>query len=181
MAEEDLILKNRHLEGEPSNMIAFSAALDAQSNKIRITATLPEDTVINGKTLFSVAGAVIRRKLTDYPSDEFDGDLIADIKESVVITDLTADPNGTYYYAAYPYTTQGVYNRNRANRVVINRLTIKFSSRSTMLPLKFLIEITAITFWCCRAVIRRSTIGYPTNENDGTHSWMCRPMGLYGF
>ena len=176
MAEEDLIFgKNRHLFGgiEPSNMIAFSAALDVQSNKIRITATLPEDTVINGQTLCSVAGAVIRRKLTDYPSDEFDGDLIADIKESVVMTDLTADPNGTYYYAAYPYTTQGVYNRNRANRVVINEPAdmIKFLSRSIYNASTQIstVEITAeLPSGVVGAVIRRSTIGYPTNENDGT-------------
>ena len=75
MAEEDLIFgKNRHFFGgiEPSNMVAFSAALDAATNKVLITATLPTDTVVNGQTLCSVAGAVIRRKSTDYPTDEFE-------------------------------------------------------------------------------------------------------------
>ena len=75
MAEEDLIFgKNRHFFGgiEPSNMLAFSVAVE--SGVVKVTATLPNDTVVNNQTLCTVEGAIIRRKTTDYPKDEFDGD-----------------------------------------------------------------------------------------------------------
>lgn len=175
MAEEDLIFgKNRHFFGgiEPSNMVAFSASLETARNKIRIAAALPSDTVINEQTLCSVAGAVIRRKTTDYPLDEFDGDLVADLKGSTVMDDPTASPTGTYYYAAFPYTTQGVYNRNQANRVVVNEPAdmVKFVAKSiynseTQIST---VEVTAtLPSGVAGAVIRRSTTGFPVNENDG--------------
>ena len=98
MAEEDLIFgKNRHFFGgiEPSNMLAFSVAIE--SGVVKVTATLPNDTVVNNQTLCTVEGAVIRRKTTDYPKDEFDGDLVANIKASTVFADSGASPTGTNY------------------------------------------------------------------------------------
>lgn len=127
MAEEDLIFgKNRHLFGgiEPSNMIRsryvkkFSS--DNTSTKVaELQLILPKDTVIDGQTLCTVAGAVVRKKTGSYPVDEFDGELVQDIKVDTeetthVISLGTADD--TIYYAAFPYTTQGVYNRSTANR-----------------------------------------------------------------
>lgn len=117
MAEEDLIFgKNRHFFGgiEPSNMLEFRVVVEG--DVVKVTAGLPNDTVVDSQTLCTVEGAIIRRKTTDYPKDEFDGDLVANIKESTVFTDSGASPTETYYYAAFPYTTQGVYNRNKANR-----------------------------------------------------------------
>ena len=121
MAEEDLIFgKNRHFFGgiEPSNMQNFTAVIEGEH--VKITAQLPADTVINGQTLCTVEGAVIRRKTTDYPKDEFDGEEVSVIKTSTTFVDSETSATGTYYYAAFPFTTQGVYNRNKANRVVVN-------------------------------------------------------------
>ncbi len=118
MAEEDLIFgKNRHMFGgiEPSNMLTFS--ITSKTDNVKLLARLPKDTIVDGQTLCTVAGAVIRRRTDKCPVDEFDGDLVADIKTSDTVTDTTADLTKTYYYAAFPYTTQGVYNRNSANRV----------------------------------------------------------------
>lgn len=119
MAEEDILFgKKRHLFGgiEPSNMIKFSTIL--YDNGVVIEAILPKDTIVEGQTLCTVAGAVIRRKLESYPKDEFDGELVMDIVESGTYKDTNADSSATYYYAAYPYTTQGVYNRNITNRSI---------------------------------------------------------------
>lgn len=119
MAEEDLIFgKHRHFFGgiEPSNMIQFSGI--TRNAHAQITAELPNDTVINGQTLCTVAGAVIRRKTTGFPKDEFDGDLVANITESSTFIDEGSSP-GNYYYSAFPYTAQGVYNRNKMNRFTI--------------------------------------------------------------
>lgn len=129
MAEEDLIFgKNRHLFGgiEPSNMILsryvkkFSPdSTSGSPNKdAELDLVLPNDTVIDGQTLCTVAGAIVRKKTGSYPVDEFDGELVRDIKaedgSSHTIWLGTADD--TLYYAAFPYTTQGVYNRSTANR-----------------------------------------------------------------
>lgn len=118
MAEEDLIFgKNRHMFGgiEPSNMLTFS--IISKTGSIKLLAVLPNDTIINDQVLCTVAGAVIRRRTDVCPVDEFDGDFVADIKASGAVTDSTANLSKTYYYAAFPYTTQGVYNRGKANRV----------------------------------------------------------------
>ena len=105
MAEEDLIFgKNRHFFGgiEPSNMLTFTAHGSTPQGQycVLITATLPNDTLVNEQTLCTVKGAIIRRKTTDYPKDEFDGDLVADIKESTTFLDFGLSSTGTYYYAA---------------------------------------------------------------------------------
>lgn len=173
MAEEDLIFgKNRHFFGgiEPSNMLVFSVAVE--SGVVKVTATLPNDTVVNNQTLCTVEGAIIRRKTTDYPKDEFDGDLVANIKGSTVFADSGASPTGTYYYAAFPYTTQGVYNRNKANRVVVNEPEPmqEFSAKSVYVSASdtVKVEITAkLPSGVAGAVIRRSTTGYPTSETEG--------------
>ena len=172
MAEEDLIFgKNRHFFGgiEPSNMLAFSVAVE--NSVVKVTATLPNDTVVNSQTLCTVEGAIIRRKTTDYPKDEFDGDLVADIKASTVFIDSGIAPNGTYYYAAFPYTTQGVYNRNKANRTAINepKPMQVFFAKSVYVKASdtLTVEITAkLPSNAAGAVIRRSTIWYPTDETD---------------
>lgn len=123
MAEEDLIFgKNRHFFGgiEPDNMKAFSAKI--VDGKVQISAELPSDTVVDGQTLCTVKGAVIRRKTNSYPQDEFDGELVADIKTSPVeFVDTEASADETDFYAAFPYTTQGVYNRNKANCVIAKK------------------------------------------------------------
>ena len=127
MAEEDMIFgKNRHLFGgiEPSNMISFNATSVYSGGKdsVVILAELPLDTTVEGQQLCTVAGAVIRRRTTGFPADEFDGTLIADItadsgiQSYFQIVDTDVVPGQTYYYAAFPYTKQGVYNRSNANR-----------------------------------------------------------------
>lgn len=185
MAEEDLIFgKNRHFFGgiEPSNMLAFGVAVD--DGVVKVTATLPADTIVNGQTLCTVEGAIIRRKTTGYPTDEFDGDLVANIKTSTTFADTGASATGTYYYAAFPYTTQGVYNRNKANRVVVNEPEPMeaFSAKSVYVSASdtVRVDITAeLPSGVAGAVIRRSTTGYPTSETDGEFFKNIMTDGIY--
>lgn len=176
MAEEDIIYgKNRHFFGgiEPSNMVAFSGDfVEDAGNVISITATLPSDTVIDGQTLCTVAGAVIRRKITNYPTDEFDGDLVATITSSTTFSDTSVEANGTYYYSAFPFTTQGVYNRNTANRFVVNepQPMTKFTAKSIYNSETETVKIELVATLpegVAGAVIRKSTISYPVDETDG--------------
>lgn len=173
MAEEDLLFgKNRHFFGgiEPSNMTNFGVSAD--NGFIKVTATLPDNTVANGQTLCTVEGAVIRRKANNYPINEFDGDLVANIKISTSFVDTGVSDTDTLYYAAFPYTTQGVYNRNKENRAAVNipEPMVEFSATSGYIAStgSDTVEITAkLPSGVTGAIIRKSTSGYPNNENDG--------------
>lgn len=174
MAEEDLIFgKNRHLFGgiEPGSMVSFTVAPVGSS--VMINAVLPSDTVINGQTVCTVAGAVIRRKSTTMPVNEFDGEFVADVKESGSYEDTGASYTGLYHYAAFPYTTQGVYCRPRyglpdeANRYIFNG-TKTAAPVLTTDGAKVIIDLTAIrALGYAKAVIRKSSAGCPLSETDG--------------
>lgn len=175
MAEEDLIYgKNRHMFGgaEPSNMIEFSARIN-ENSKIEIIAKPPKDTIIDGQTLCSVAGAIIRRKSGNYPKDEFDGTLVTTVTEDVTFTDAEADQAGTWYYSAFPYSIQGVYNRNPINRCMVNepeRLT-SFTATYKYVSSSDSIIVTLNAGFSKNihgVMIRKSTTGYPLDENDGS-------------
>ena len=129
MAEEDLVFaKNRHMFGgiEPSNMLKFSVS--RVNNRIQITAQLPKNTIVDGKLLCTVGGAVIRRCDDDYPQDEFDGVFVGEITSSgvVTITDSTASTTAVHFYAAFPYSAQGVYNRSPKNRAAYLHPTVGY-------------------------------------------------------
>ena len=196
MAEEDLIFgKNRHFFGgiEPSNMLEFTASYDATGtvSRAKVVAKLPADTVIDGQTLCSVAGAIIRRSTGTYPKDEFDGVLIKNIINDETFFDEDVEIDQTYYYAAFPYTTQGVYNRNAANRASCTPVAIipgnmqKFTAESVHVSgqpqVKLTATLPASVTGCtiAGAVIRRSTTGYPVNESDGSQVANITSSGTY--
>lgn len=127
MAEEDLIFgQKRHLFGgiAPGNMRRFEFRSPMNYEQLsnskggQLIAILPDHTIIDGQVVCSVAGAVIRRKRNGYPIDEFDGEKVADISTSQILTisDWVAESAEAWYYSAFPYSTQGVYNRNSENR-----------------------------------------------------------------
>lgn len=127
MAEEDLIFgQKRHLFGgiAPGNMRRFEFRSPMNYKQLpnseggQLIAILPDHTIIDGQVVCSVAGAVIRRKRNGYPIDEFDGEKVADISTSQILTisDWVAESAEAWYYSAFPYSTQGVYNRNSENR-----------------------------------------------------------------
>ncbi len=130
MAIEDIIwAKNRHMFGgmAPSNMTHISVerphAIDRTAVSIR--GEIPSDTVINGKTVCTVGGVVVRKKADGYPEDEFDGTLVNDI-DNVSISETTfwfydyIPADQQMYYAFFPYSKMGVYNRNKANRAMVD-------------------------------------------------------------
>lgn len=105
----------------PSNMLSFTAFTGNASVKLYIKE--PGDTIIDGQTVSTIAGVKIMRKDTGYPNTENAGIQVVDIKREnfgqYIDTPYedTGLTNGTkYYYAAFPYSDQNVYNRNPANR-----------------------------------------------------------------
>lgn len=190
MAEEDLIFgKNRHFFGgiEPDNMKTFTVKYSSENelNRAKILAVLPGNTVIDNQTLCTVAGAIIRRKKDSMPINEFDGVLVRDLKESATFFDEDVEEDQTYYYAAYPYTTQGVYNRNPINTGVVTILkgyppdkltsfvaTPEVVSGTPRIKLTVGIPANSIVDGVQAntvkgVIIRRSTSAYPVDENDG--------------
>ena len=105
----------------PSNMIKFSAFAGDESAKLYIEE--PGDTIIDSQVLSTIAGVKIMRSETGYPETEKDGSLVIDIKrenfgqyKEVPYEDAGLANGTTYYYAAFPYSDQGVYNRNPQNK-----------------------------------------------------------------
>ena len=75
--------------------------------QVKITATLPANS-----TGCTIAGAVIRRSTTGYPTSETDGSQVMNITANGTYYDANVTAGVTYYYAAFPYSTDGVYNTN---------------------------------------------------------------------
>lgn len=96
----------------PNNLTTFT--LSAGDGHVKID-WAGEDTVIDGMTLCTFAGVLIRRKLGGYPTSIYDGDLVVNAtgySGSYDDTGLVDDT--TYYYRAFPYSDRGVYNTNVA-------------------------------------------------------------------
>lgn len=193
MAEEDLIYgKNRHMFGgiEPSNMISFKAIssydVTTKSARIKIIAELPKETVINGQTLCTVAGAVVRKKADGYPKDEFDGTLLGTLTEDGELIDTDVTLGAGYYYAAFPYTEQGVYNRSRKNRAYAKAQTYSYlfgydlvvGDRTTATRVTYPSDVDNASFKPAGMDFTAGTFkygGWPSNPGDG---FMPRPCML---
>lgn len=107
----------------PGNMEKFEAV--GGNQKVSLYIKEPSDTVIDGETVCSVKGVKIMRKQKGYPQTENDGSLIVDIPlvdfgkyETNPYEDTGLESETTYYYAAFPYSDTGVFNRNVKNRAV---------------------------------------------------------------
>lgn len=113
-------VENFHAGGvPPANM--KSASVAAGDGKITITFQEPDDTVVEGQLICTVAGCMVRIKEDGYPEDEKDGDLIVDNKEpgkyAKAGIEVTGLENGKEYYISFfPYSDQGLFNYNKANR-----------------------------------------------------------------
>lgn len=184
MAVEDIIFgKNRHMFGgiEPSNMIKFEVSEPVvHSGGVKIDIQIPNDTIIDGQALCSVAGAMIRKRYDDYPKDEFDGELVCIVtdKNPTSIQDFPMGPGEEYkscFYSAFPFTSQGVYNRGAINRtavnVPVNLNSFKVYSEGNATKCNVVIIGSFVEDDYINTVsgvmIRRSTITYPVDETDG--------------
>lgn len=178
MAEEDIIFgKNRHFFGgiEPSKLNNFRVVYDEAAGGIKILHDALTDTVIDGQTICSVAGIVYYYRTDRYPKDEFDGTLIVDTSNTdgnVLIRSDVLNPKTTYYIAGFPYSTQGVYNRNKSNRATYNEPAdmVTFSAKTNydnvegVLSIKLTVKLSNTT---AGAMIRKSTKEYPQGIDEG--------------
>lgn len=83
----------------------------------------PENTVISGSTFSTWAGTKLVMKETGYPANADDGTLVVDntTRDKYKTTGYTVTglTNGKkYYFALFPYSTDGVYNYDSGNRLL---------------------------------------------------------------
>jgi len=106
----------------PNNMRAFTAYA-VSSSEIGLKFLEPEDSYADGNLICSVGGVMVRMSTEGYPASPSEGTLVVDNKvlgqyanEPFTVTGLTEGT--TYYFSAFPYSTQGVYNQssNTSNR-----------------------------------------------------------------
>lgn len=119
-------LKNKAAGGiPPANMVKFNAA--AGNGEVKLYITPPNDTIIDGQLICTVAGVKIMRKDTEYPNTESAGIEVLDLPredfelyktEPFIDSGLTNDKQ--YYYTAFAYSDYGLFNRNPAQE---NRAT----------------------------------------------------------
>lgn len=120
-AETQTIIDSIGSGVEPDNMKAFACTIG--DSVVKITFTEPDDTkVASGQTICTVKGVKIVMKEGSEPiENENDGILLLDCTEKgkyatnpFVVDGLTNDQE--YTFAAFPYSDQGVHNRNMANQ-----------------------------------------------------------------
>lgn len=81
-------------------------------NSARITWSQPAVTKVGGQTICHTKGIMIRRSTGKAPETETDGDLVIDSADMTgSVTDSGLANGTTYYYRAFPYSANGVYNR----------------------------------------------------------------------
>lgn len=103
----------------PNNMRAFSA-FSVSKNSIGLKFSEPADSYVDGNLICSVGGVMIRMSDSKYPATISDGQLVIDNtdlgkyqSEAFVVNGLIEGKN--YYFSAFPYSSQGVYNLSTSN------------------------------------------------------------------
>lgn len=99
----------------PNNMRAFSVS-SVSKTSLGVRFLEPEDSYDSaGNLICSVGGVMIRMSETDYPANTSDGTLVIDNKDlgkyatdAFEVSELVEGK--TYYFSAFPYSSQGVYN-----------------------------------------------------------------------
>lgn len=91
--------------------------------KVTITWGDPDDSIIDGVVLSTWAGTKLVMKESGYPENENDGTVILDNTEKdkykTAGYEVTGLTNGnTYYFALFPYSTDGIYNYQASNRLL---------------------------------------------------------------
>lgn len=128
------VLSSTEIKGGGGATIAPKPTVNPQikndDGKVIITWEDPTDTVIDGSTLSTWAGTKLVMKESGYPASPDDGTVFVDnttrdkykttgFEKSGLINDKQ------YYFALFPYSTDGVYNYDSGNRLLGEPTAIK--------------------------------------------------------
>ena len=126
LMHNDTILKEFEIKGGGTS-IAPKATVDpaivSSNAKVTITWGDPDDSIIDGVVLSTWAGTKLVMKESGYPENENDGTVLIDNTEKdkykTAGYEVTGLTNGnTYYFALFPYSTDGIYNYQASNRLL---------------------------------------------------------------
>lgn len=104
----------------PSNVV--SAKVKVGNQKLTISWSDPNNTVVSGQTLCTWKGTKLVQKVGSYPENAKDGILLVDNKIKDKYRDSGFEIPGlvngqTYYFALFPYSDTGSVNLNAENRL----------------------------------------------------------------
>ena len=127
LKHDDKVLKEFEIKGSGGATITPKPTVNPQikndDKKVIITWEDPTDTVIEGSTFSTWAGTKLVMKESGYPTSPDDGTVLVDntTRDKYKTTGfeksgLTNDK--VYYFALFPYSTDGVYNYDSGNRLL---------------------------------------------------------------
>lgn len=139
----------------PANMKAF--AVNGGNAQATIVMNDPDDIVISGQTISTWAGTKVVMKTGSYPTSIKDGTIVLDNKvrgqyssNGYVVTGLTNDT--TYYFQAFPYSTDGAINSDVTNRATatpkeyeLYRFRVNKSDNAPATKVEYLGDTAALT------------------------------------
>ena len=140
LMHDDTVLKELKISGGGTKIAPKDTVDPAILNgnaKVTISWGDPGDVIIDGIVLSAWKGTKLVMKESGYPENENDGTLILDntvrdaYKTSGYVVDGLTNGN-TYYFALFPYSTDGVYNYSASNRLLGNPSLVKLDSCTNM-------------------------------------------------
>ena len=134
LKHDDKVLKEFEIKGSGGATITPKPTVNPQikndDKKVIITWEDPTDTVIEGSTFSKWAGTKLVMKESGYPTSPDDGTVLVDntTRDKYKTTGfeksgLTNDKQ--YYFALFPYSTDGVYNYDSGNRLLGEPTAVK--------------------------------------------------------
>lgn len=108
----------------PQPMKSITCMYNVEEGHYKLNFEEPDDTVIDGQIACMVEKVIIRRKLGSEPLNEVDGTYVGEVLrrdfgsyKKLQYTDDTFTPNigETWYYKAFPVSTNGFYNISNQN------------------------------------------------------------------
>lgn len=157
------------------------------NGKVSITWTDPDDVTLEGITLSTWAGTKLVMNESDYPTNENDGTVVFDSttrnqyqNTSYEVTGLTN--NKIYYFALFPYSTDGIYNYSETGRLLGKPSLIKLDPCTDMKATATMGKVTVTwtdpnatktengntATWQKTVLIYKQGTTAPTDINDGT-------------
>lgn len=164
-----------------------NASITNGNGKVSISWTDPNDVTLEGITLSTWAGTKLVMNESNYPTNENDGTVVLDSttrnqyqSTSYEVTGLTN--NKIYYFALFPYSTDGIYNYSEAGRLLGKPSLVKLDPCTDMNATATMGKVTVTwtdpnatktengntATWQKTVLVYKQGTTAPTDVNDGT-------------
>lgn len=157
------------------------------NGKVSISWTDPNDVTLEGVTLSTWAGTKLVMNESNYPTNENDGTVILNSTtrnqyQSTAYTVTGLTNNKTYYFALFPYSTDGIYNYSETGRLLGKPSLVKLDPCTNIKATATMGKVTVTwtdpaatktengntATWQKTVLIYKQGTTAPTDVNDGT-------------